>query len=190
MIHTRHAALMVLAAATLGLCACADFPGTTNNSAVTFTQSGYSAADALIQQARGSLTPDTIIKAGVLTDINNPAAVSTLGRVLTAQVGARFVQMGYNVGSASFDETMALRQQSSQSSPYGSNRSANGGPTSGPVLIAGQYAMAHKSVLVGLRLIDIPTGRVLSAYDYDLPMTSDVRELAKTKIPPNAVIGF
>ena len=140
-------------------------------------QTNYAAADMLIQQSKSLVTADTPVQIGTLTDMDQPTENTAFGRVVTGQIGARFVQLGYNVSSG---DSMTMDN----------GGMGGGGAVSGPVSIAGQYALAKKTILVNLRLLDTQSGRVLAAYDYSLPLNSDTRELTKTAADKNSLFGF
>jgi hypothetical protein len=40
--------------------------------------------------------------------------------------------------------------------------------------VAGTYSVGDTVVLVNLRLLDVRTGNIITAYDYTLPKTKDV----------------
>jgi len=47
----------------------------------------------------------------------------------------------------------------------------------GEAVVVGTYAVASKRVYLTARVINVSDGRVLSSYDYDIPITSDVFKL-------------
>lgn len=151
-------------------------------------QVNYAAADMLIQQSKTLVTADTPMQVGSLTDLDHPAEATAFGRMVAEQVGARFVQLGYNVTTAAGSGAMTPMYDSG----YGGGAMAGGRnmAASGPVSISGQYAQGKKSVLVNLRLTEQQTGRVLAAYDYNIPLTGDVRQLARTSADKNSFFGF
>lgn len=162
--------------------------GGSNTQQPNMAQVNYAAADMLIQQSKSLVNMDTPMQIGVLSDMDHPSEATALGRVVTGQIGARFVQLGYNVSSGASmpdDNGMAY-----MSSGMGGARGGGGGAVSGPVVIAGQYALAKKNVLISLHLMETQTGRVLAAYDYSLPLNSDTKELAKTAADKNSFFGF
>lgn len=155
----------------------------------SLAQINYAAADMLIQQSKSLVTADTPLQAGSLTDLDHPGETTAFGSMVAQQVGARFVQLGYNVsenggaapGGAMYDPAPAYGNATA-----GTRNMA----ASGPVEISGQYAQGKKTVIVNLRLTEQQTGRVLAAYDYNVPLTSDVRQLAKTSAAKNSFFGF
>ncbi len=149
------------------------------------SQDSYNAADMLIQQSRNVITAETPLQIGVLNDIRTPNETTALGRLITDQIGARFVQLGYNVTAIGpVQDVMAMPQNTTQdvytAQNYGS--SAMTAPSEKAV-ITGHYAFARKNILVNLRILESTSNRVLAAYDYTLPINSDLRELARTQTP-------
>ena len=162
--------------------------GGSNTQQSNMAQVNYAAADMLIQQSKSLVNMDTPMQIGVLTDMDHPSEITALSRVVTGQIGARFVQLGYNVSSGAgmpADDSGGMSYM-----PSGMGGVRGGGSVSGSVVIAGQYALAKKSILINLHLMETQTGRVLAAYDYSLPLNGDTRELAKTAADKNSFFGF
>jgi len=160
----------------------------------SMAEASYAAADMLIQQSKILVTSETALQIGVLSDMDNPAEATAFGRVVTGQIGARFVQLGYNVSSGLPGGGMAgaMDGDAAYGATYdaASMDSGMGAPVAGPVLIAGQYALAKKTVMINLRLTEIQTGRVLAAYDYSMPLNSDIKQLSKTAADKNSFFGL
>jgi hypothetical protein len=150
---------------------------------VNLTEVSYAAADMLVQQTKAYVTSDTILQIGMLTDMQEPDVPTAFGRIVAGHIGARFVQLGYNVTAASFQSSAGMPMEAAVS-----NDSAYAAPQQGYIsrkgaghaLITGNYAVARKDVLVNLRIIESASGRVLAAYDYNLPLSGDIKELMKT----------
>lgn len=154
------------------------------------SQSSYGAADMLIQQSRSLITPETPLEVGALVDMDNPGEITSFGRIVAEQIASRFVQLGYNVTTeAQPGELPQALPQTSMPAPvftmprgdtYQSSRS----------VITGRYAVARDGVLVNLRIIEVDTGKVLAAFDYNVPKTRDVRELVKTQADRESFFDF
>ena len=182
----------------LGGCA----PGMTGNGAPrsTLTDTTYRAAEMLMQQSRTVITQETPIQIGTLDDMDRVGEQTPLGRIIAGQIGARFVQLGYNVTTSSFANSDMRAQRGISAmdavpppaveghrgvgAAFSSIKSAAGSVTGGhgigPAEISGQYALARSEIMVNLRIIETGTSRVLAAYDYSVPLNDDVRELLKT----------
>ncbi len=139
------------------------------------SETTYAATDRLAQQAKGTVTVNTPLQVGALTDIENPGEETAFGQMLARQVGARFVQLGYSVTEGG---AAPLPAMAPAAGAYPADQSMGYGMT-GPAQISGQYALAKKEALINLRLID-SSGRVVAAYDYSVPMTTDIKQLART----------
>lgn len=166
----------------LSACSSLSWPFTTAGS-VDLTQSSYTAADMLLQQSKNILTPQTPLQIGVLTNIKRPSETTALGQMVASQIGARFVQLGYNVSITPYQGGLTMATAvgggAGATGTYGGSAAAamQGMPMQGQAIITGHYAIARHDVLINLRIIDQTGGRVLAAYDYTLPLDSDIKEL-------------
>lgn len=146
--------------------------------------SSYKAADELSKQSGGAGAGGTIaiatIADGSLIETSSP-----LGRMISDQLGARFVQIGYNVSEVRLRNDINV-QQSYDGVWDGEyvlsrDRTQLAAKTNARAVVSGTYAVGTDSVLVNLRMVDVTSARVLAAYDYSLPMTDDVRRLVRTE---------
>lgn len=144
------------------------------------TDSSYAAADMLIRQSRNTLSTETPVEAGILTEVNAPGTYTAFGKLITSQIGARFVQLGYNVSTLSYQGMAGAENTVMQTAPQGQTYSAMPAKPPAKIIISGAYALGRKDVFINLHLIEVDTGRILAAYDYSLPLSSDIKELSKT----------
>lgn len=161
---------------------------------INLTDNTYAAADMLAQQTRAFLTPMTPLRIGAPVDTAAPSEVTPFGQQLGNKIGARFVQLGYNVRSmAQPPEMTAQSDAMTMTTPGGAPQiQMVGGPPQpvqtgampsaqkGEALITGNYTCGRDSILVSLRVIQAPDQRVVAAYDYTLPMTRELREMTFT----------
>lgn len=148
---------------------------------VNLTERSYGAADMLLQQSKNVITSETPLAIGRLTNIKRPSETNALGQIIASQIGARFVQLGYNVTTAPALDAVAINSQPAAYVEQGGDEA----------MITGHYAVARKDVIVNLRIIEESSGRVLAAYDYNLPLNSDVKELmAAEGEKSNSILGF
>lgn len=158
---------------------------------VNVTETSYAAADMLLQQSKNILTSETPLQIGVLTNIKRPAETTAFGQIIASQIGARFVQLGYNVTTSPAINAMAIDNTAMYSPPMAMAPAATGGGSGMKSMITGQYAIARRDVLVNLRVIEEGSGRVLAAYDYSLPLNGDIKELVSTEERNgNSILGF
>lgn len=177
----------VLSITSFSGCSGVDLPAF-NDNYVNLTKQSYAAADMLLQQSKNVITSETPLHIGVLTNIKRPSETNALGQVIASQIGARFVQLGYNVTTSPALDPMAINTPAA-SGYAGQGMSAGGAMDK--ATITGHYAVARKEVLVNLRIIEDSTGKVMAAYDYNLPHNSDIKELMETEHEKtDAVFGF
>lgn len=129
---------------------------------LTLTGYNYAAADMLASQSRNLISRQTLFETVPLVNIGEKPMGTGLGRVIVDQVSSRFTQLGYQVVP---DNTLTGK------------RTASG---KGAV-IGGTYAVVGKKILVNLRLQQAGGGKLLGAYDYEIPISREVRELTGLK---------
>jgi len=193
-------ALWVMAAlATLNLGACVAAQEIKSalfeSDEVNLTDNTYAAADMLAQQTRAFLTPMTPLRIGALVDTASPNEVTPFGQQVGNKLGARFVQLGYNVRSMAQPPFVTAQTDAMTATTGGAPQAQMvGGPPQplqmgampsaekGEALITGNYTRGKDSIFVNLRVIQAPDQRVVAAYDYALPLTRELREMTMTAV--------
>lgn len=172
--------------ATVTGCASGPF----NREYVNVTEQSYAAADMLLQQSKNVITSETPLQIGVLTNIKRPSEMTALGQVIASQIGARFVQLGYNVTTSPALNAMAIDSPTYSDAMAPSTPVPSGGGVGPRSMITGHYAVAKRDVIVNLRVIEEGSGRVLAAYDYSLPLNSDIKELISIESKETNAFGL
>lgn len=187
-----RAAVFLLAMAVLSSCAGGSLFRTRENPSMA--ELSYRAADMLSQQTQGSVTRDTPLRIGRIVDIASSNASTPFGRTVGSQIAARFVQLGYTISAASYDEMnggMTAAAPEIMTPPGVSYDNAYApAPVTANVILTGQYAQAEDEVLVNLRLLDTAANKVMAAYDFSMPLTRDIRELAAIPGENKGWFGF
>lgn len=160
----------------LALSACAtDGPNYETARKSEFTEANYAAADHLIQATRFNLDKSAPLLIGTLANIDKLDESSRLGRLVSEQLSTRFTQQGFNVvemklrnsvqiGNAG--EMILSRDTKDLSKSYNSQ-----------VAIAGTYAVASGYIYVTLKAIAVADGRIVGAWNYQLPITGNTQAL-------------
>lgn len=130
-------------------------------SPLTLTGYNYAAADMIASQSRHMITKQMMFETVPLVNIGEKPIGVGLGRVIIDQVSTRFTQLGYQVTP---DTTLTGKRA----------------PTGKGAVIGGTYAIVGKKILVNLRLQEVG-GKLLGAYDYEIPISREVRELSGIK---------
>lgn len=149
---------------------------------VNLAENTYAATDMLAQQTKAHMTPMTPLKMAVIANVAAPEEITPLGQQLANHIGARFVQLGYNVQSLPLPPAMGAMPSmplpldaSGAPQPRQMGMKPSGG---GEALATGTYTRGKKDILVSLRVIQSPDQRIIAAYDYTLPLTRELRDMA------------
>ncbi|WP_435640579.1 hypothetical protein [Micavibrio aeruginosavorus] len=161
-----------------------------DTSKINLTDSSYAAADMLAQQSRAHVNAATPVQIFPLYDVAIPGELTPFGQTVSSQLGARFVQLGYNVYTGGLPPdsvpSTVMAPQVGVGAPQPVMKgvtpsSASGMKKPGLVQMYGSYARGKDHLMISLQMIQAETGRVLSAYDYTLPATRQLREMSMTK---------
>ncbi len=136
---------------------------------VRLIERNYAAADYLIQQAGGYIGKYAVIRAEPLADINQPGMESTFGKLLPEHVGVRLSQLGYQVDL----ESVIVSPEVNYLKP-GEDYKRKAG-----FILSGSYRRDQTDMNISLRLIDAKNKQVVGVYDYRLPLTREINELAR-----------
>ena len=131
------------------------------------------AADALLSQV--ALDPDHPVMVSTVVELDRLEASSRLGRMVSEQLGSRFVQRGLRVTELRMRDSLALRPGQGELLLSRQVQEVSGAQAAQAVLV-GTYAAAPQAVYVSLRLVGVGNA-VLAAHDYVLPMDGNVRGL-------------
>lgn len=176
--------LLLAAAATLGLLAgCANDltnsrgPEPTYEAAAKneFVNVNYRAADALMAQFKNLNNGGPLIVATVV-NIDALDQSSTLGRLVSEQISARFSQSGNKMIEMKFranvymkrteGELMLTREISEVARLHNAQ-----------AVIVGTYGVSGDTVFVNMKIVQPGNNMVVAAYDYALPMNREVRSM-------------
>jgi TolB-like protein len=133
----------------------------------------YNAADSLLDKAHPKPPKDSPILVASFVNIDNLDDSSTFGRVVAEQFASRFKQRNYATIEMKLRDNVFIREGtgelllSREVAEISTKHRAQ-------AVVAGTYAVASKKVYLTTRVINVSDGRVLSSYDYDIPISSDV----------------
>jgi len=186
-VPVRMSALFLCVVALLGLAACAPatkqavevFPHTHVKQLMRYN---YLAVDTMIERAGRRVTPASPLVVGTVVDVSQVERSSPLGRMIAEQLGARLSQKGFRVAETKLRQGISIQDGSAHPSAagefiYSRDADAVSQEQRAVAALSGTYAVANDHVLVNLRLVDIRSGQLVTAYDYVLPKTPDVEAL-------------
>jgi TolB-like protein len=133
----------------------------------------YKAADSLLNKIQPKLPKDSPILVASFVNIDDLDNSSTFGRVVSEQFASRFKQRNYATIEMKLRTNVFIRADSGE---FLLSRELAEISTKhrAQAVVVGTYAVASKKVYLTTRVINVSDGRVLSSYDYDIPITSDV----------------
>ena len=144
-----------------------------------FIQANYQAADSLQRQLGMSVEKPTLLMA-TLVNIDALDRSSTLGRLVSEQVSARFTQGGYRMVEMKFQnsvymargqgELMLTREVHELASNY-----------SAQAVIVGTYGESKEYVFINLKVVEPESNHILSVHDYSLPIDENVRLMLRNR---------
>jgi TolB-like protein len=133
----------------------------------------YKAADALLNNIYPKLPKDSPVLVASFVNIDALDDSSTFGRVVAEQFASRFKQRNYATIEMKLRTNVFIREGtgelllSREMAEISDKHRAQ-------AVVVGTYAVASKKVYITARVVNVSDGRVLSSYDYDIPITGDV----------------
>jgi len=133
----------------------------------------YEAVDELLAKLPDELLKDRPVLVASFVNLDDLKDTSTFGRVISEQVSSRFKQKGYTTIEMKLRTTVFIKAGSGEFllsrelSEIGSRHRAE-------AVVVGSYAAAADKVYLTIRVVGVNDSRVVSSYDYSLPMTRDV----------------
>ncbi len=142
----------------------------------------YRAADALMEQLQlhGRLPTRSTLLMGTLVNIDALDRSSTLGRLVSEQVSARFTQGDYRMVEMKFGKSIYMSQgQGELMLTREIHELADS--YSAPAVIVGTYGESRDYLFVNLKVIQSNTNVILAVHDYALPMDANVQAMLRNK---------
>jgi TolB-like protein len=133
----------------------------------------YNAADSLLSKIQPKLPKSSPILVASFVNIDAMEDSSTFGRVVAEQFASRFKQSNYTTIEMKLRTNVFISEGSGE---FLLSRELTEISTKhrAQAVVVGTYAVASKKVYLTARVINVSDGRVLSSYDYDIPISRDV----------------
>lgn len=151
-----------------------------------FVAANYQAADMLIgllrtaPDSRSTVPENGSLIVGTIVNIDSLDHSSTLGRVVSEQISARFSQRGYNMVEMKFRNSVYMKRSEGELvltreiSEVAKSHSAQ-------AVVVGSYGVSGDSVFVNVKVVQPMTNIVMAAYDYVLPLNREIRSMVTTR---------
>jgi TolB-like protein len=171
----RRSVLALVASAALSACATSGPAFGPANTSQLIT-ANYTATDILASGSPRPIPKDAPIVVATLVRLDNHALSSNLGRLVSEQIASRLTQLGYAVPELKLRGSIFIRSNEGE---MFLSRDVREIALSyhAQAIVVGTYAVGADVVYVHVELVDATTGHAISAYDYFLPMVSQVRVL-------------
>ncbi|MEQ1600932.1 MAG: FlgO family outer membrane protein [Methylophilaceae bacterium] len=145
-----------------------------------FIRENYKAADALLAQLSGKLRAEQPLIIATTVNINALEQSSTLGRLISEQVAARFSQSGLKLIEIKFRDSMYVKQDQGE---LMLTREINeiARKQNSQAVIVGTYGESTDDVFVNLKVIQPNTNIVLAVHDFAIPKNKNVISLLRSK---------
>lgn len=170
MMHMTKAVVALLVVLSVSACAGHGAPDS------TFIAANYAAGDALLRQVRGRVTPGHPILVATVVDVDDLEHSSTLGRLVSEQISARFSRAGYNVIEMRLRDSVYFKRSegelllSRELSDLARTHDAR-------AVVLGTYGVSGGAVYLNVKAVDPGAGFVLAAHDYMLPLTANIQTM-------------
>lgn len=175
-------AFSLLSIMLLTLVGCAHSgPGTSGSvRANSLIQANYKAAESLQAQLTDRAAGNSTLLVATLVNIDALDRSSTLGRLVSEQVSARFTQGGYRMIEMKFQNSVYMaRGQGELMLTRQVHELANA--HSAEAVIVGTYAASKDYVLINLKVVEPASNQVLAVHDYSLPIDENVRLMLRDR---------
>ena len=138
----------------------------------------HKAADALLEQLKYSIPANNTLIIATLVNIDELESSSTLGRLVSEQISARFTQNRYRMVELKFRNNVYMAQgQGEMMLTREIHELAN--THAAQAVIVGTYAQSSDFVYINLKVIQPNTNTVLAVHDYALPLDDNNRHMLR-----------
>ncbi len=140
----------------------------------------YAAASALLDRMQGRLALEQPLIVATVVNIDALDSSSTLGRVISEQVSARFTLAGLHMVEMKFRNNVYMARDQGEMMLTRELRDIASSHHAQAVIV-GTYAQSSEMVFVNLKVIQPETNIVLAAHDYVLPLDAMTSSMLKSR---------
>lgn len=159
---------MTFKAVTAGVTAAAY--GVFSDPDVNLKAKNYAAADYLVSQMKSHVSAYAPILVTPLEERDHAGITSEFGRVVPEEIGLRFMTLGYKVWLHAVAPQGGVEEYPAP--PEGKKPAYR---------LGGSYYINDDEIDVVLRVTEVKTGRIVARFNYMMPLSREIKELAKTE---------
>lgn len=175
-----------LGAIAIGLAGCSSAP--TPKAEPTWEQAAanplipanYKAAEALLTQATPVLNKNHPLIIATVVNIDNLDQSSTLGRLISEHVSARFTKAGYRMIELKYRNSVYVKRSQGELMLTREIKDLAQSHDAQAVIV-GTYGQSDDFVFVNLKVIQPASNIVLAVQDYALPLDSSTKALLRSR---------
>lgn len=138
----------------------------------------YAAATSLLTRLNGQLAPGQPLIAATVVNIDALDRSSTLGRLISEQVSARFTLAGHRMIEMKFRNNVYMARDQGELMLTREIRDIASSHNAQAVIV-GTYAQSSDMVFVNLKVIQPETNVALAVHDYALPLDAMTRSMLR-----------
>lgn len=142
-----------------------------------FIDTNQYAAEKLVKKLGNKIGPNSAVIISTIANINDLSKTSTLGRIVSEQVSARFSESGYNMVELKLGGSVYISEGRGGEFVLTRDVQELASTHNAPAVIVGSYAASQRFVYINLKVVQPGTNTVLATHDYALPLDSDNRRL-------------
>lgn len=139
----------------------------------------YAAATSLLTRMQGQLAKDQPLIVATVVNIDALDRSSTLGRLISEQVSARFTLAGHRMIEMKFRNNVYMARDQGELMLTREIRDIANSHNAQAVIV-GTYAQSSDMVFVNLKVIQPETNVALAVHDYALPLDSMTRSMVRS----------
>jgi TolB-like protein len=151
----------------------------------TFTAVNYGAVTELMKRYPGPASttnsaayPGAPFIVATLANIDQLEQSSTLGRLISEQINSRMAQMGHEVVELKVRNSVFIKRNEGEFLLTREIKEIAAAHNAQAVIV-GTYAESASLIYVSLKLVNPASSKILSAYDYALPLDRQIRSMLR-----------
>jgi TolB-like protein len=140
----------------------------------------YKAAEELIARVNPPLSPINPVIIASFVDVDDMEKSSTLGRTISEYMASRISQLGYKVIEIKLRKSIFVKKDggefilSRKAKDIANQHQSN-------VVVTGLYSTAINHVNLSARIVSLTDSIIIASYDFQIPLSDDIREMLKAK---------
>jgi TolB-like protein len=138
----------------------------------------YITTDNLLKNLRAKLNSEQIVLVASFVDVKFMEQSSNFGRIMAECISSRLSQHGYTVVELKLRHSIYIKKQGGEfllSREFTNISSEH----NSQAVVVGTYSVAINDVYVSARIVQSTTGKIISSFDFKLPLTVNLREMVR-----------